>query len=330
MARHGTPRRRRRGRLIFFTLAIILVVGAGTAALYTLNLARDFDTGRTVVEDVFPEESLRPPAPEPESDSAKAQNILLLGSDARYGISEDVDKITGTRADAIMVMHIPAERDDIQVMSIMRDNWVPIEGHGYNKINAALALGGVPMMVSTVEHFIDTRINHVAVIDFDGFKGLTDALGGVTVNSSYAFSAGGYSFAQGSQQLNGDQALAFVRERKSFKDGDYQRARNQQAYIKGVINTMLSRDTLTSPGKVSDAVGSFSPFLSVNEEFKASYVASVGFEMRDVRADDIRFFTSPTLGTGQEGSQSIVRPDWERIEVLQQHFQNDTVEEYEP
>ena len=72
-------------------------------------------------------------------------------------------------------------------MSIMRDNWVPIDGHGYNKINAALAFGGVPLMVSTVENFIDTRIDHVAVIDFEGFKGLTDALGGVTVSSPVAF-----------------------------------------------------------------------------------------------------------------------------------------------
>lgn len=326
--RRAATRDKSKAKIIFVSLAGLLVVAAAAAAIYTLNLARSFDEGRTVVEKVFPEETDRPAAPEPESDAAKAQNILLLGSDARYEIGGDIDQITGSRADAIMVVHIPAERDEIDVMSIMRDNWVPISGHGYNKINAALAFGGVPLMVSTVENFIDTRIDHVAVIDFEGFKGLTDALGGVTVNSEKAFSAQGHSFNQGSQTLNGEQALAFVRERVSFSDGDYQRARNQQAYIKGVIGTVLSRDTLTSPGKVSDSVSAFTPYLTVNEELNSSFVGSLGFELRDVRSGDIRFFTSPTLGTGMEGSQSVVRPDWDRIDVLRGHYREDTLEQY--
>lgn len=327
---HAAAPKRKTGKIVFIALAALLVVGASTAAIYTLKLARDFDGGRTVVENVFPEESERPVAPEPESDAAKAQNILLLGSDTRGEISKDIDEITGTRSDAIMVMHIPAERDDVQVMSIMRDNWVPIEGHGFNKINAALAFGGIPLMVGTVENFIDARIDHVAIIDFEGFKGLTDALGGVTVNSEHAFTANGHSFSEGPQLLNGEQALAFVRERKSFADGDYQRARNQQAYLQGVVKTMLSRDTLTSPGKISDSVKAISPFLTVDEGLNSSFVGSLGFEMRDIRSEDIRFFTSPTLGTGWEGSQSVVRPDWDRIEELREHYRNDTLELYEP
>src|SRR5690606_4226712 len=139
-------------------------------------------------------------------------------------------------------------------MSIMRDNWVHIQGHGDAKINAAVAYGGIPLAVNTVENMIDARIDHVALIDFESFKGLTNAVGGVTVNNPIPFTAhhGGHNFAQGEITLNGEQALGFVRERYAFADGDYQRARNQQIYLKGLIGQILSRDTLTSPAKVSD------------------------------------------------------------------------------
>lgn len=328
--RHSNAPKRTGLKVFALIVAAILAIGVAVAGIFVFNLMREFDSGRTVVENAFPKEEDRPAPPEPESDAAKAQNILLLGSDARYEIGDDIDEITGTRADAIMVLHIPAERDDIHVMSIMRDNWVPITGHGYNKINAALAFGGVSLMVDTVEKFIDSRIDHVAIIDFEGFKGLTDSLGGVEVTSAKAFRAGGHSFTAGTQRLNGDQALAFVRERNSFADGDYQRARNQQAYLKGLFTELLSRDTLTSPSTISDAVSSISPYLTVDEGLSVSYLAPLAVDMRNIRSADIRFFTSPTLGTGWEGTQSVVRPDWDRINELREHFRNDTLEEYEP
>jgi|SRR5690625_1426889 len=321
---------RRRVKVVILVLAGLLVIAAGAAAVYTLSLARSFDEGRTVVEEAFPDEEIRPAPPAPESKAHRAQNILLLGSDTRGAIGDDIDAITGARADAIMVVHLPAERDTVHVMSIMRDNWVPIHGYGHNKINAALAFGGVPLMVATVENFIDARIDHVAVVDFDGFQGLTDALEGVTVVNDRAFSARGHSFAEGAQRLGGEEALVYVRERMAFPDGDYQRARNQQAYIKGVISAVLSRDTLTSPGKVSEVVEAISPFLTVDEGLNSSYVGGLGFEMRGLRAGDVRFFTSPTLGTGWEGTQSVVRPDWDRIEELRAHFRNDSLADYVP
>src|SRR5699024_2650042 len=127
---HAAAPKRRTGRIVFISLAVVLVVVAGAAALYTLILARNVDGGRTVVENVFAEESERPEAPEPDSEAEKAQTILLVGSDSRGEISDDLDEISGTRSDAIMVMHIPAERDGVYVMSLMRDTWVPTGWHG--------------------------------------------------------------------------------------------------------------------------------------------------------------------------------------------------------
>src|SRR5690625_3660121 len=122
-ARHSKnkkkPHRGRNG--VILGLAAVLVILAGTAAICTLNLARTFDNKRVVAEEVFPEEALRPPVPERESPAYGSQNILLLGADVRGKISTDIAEVGGGRADTIMVMHIPADREDVQVMSIMRD-----------------------------------------------------------------------------------------------------------------------------------------------------------------------------------------------------------------
>src|SRR5699024_12520784 len=123
--------------------------------------------------DRFPEEALRPEISTPaEGQDDPAVNILLLGSDSRADTSKPILDDLGNRADSIMVAHIPSDRSGVQIMSIMRDSWVDIPGHGQSKINAAMAYGGVPLMVQTVEGLIDQRIDHIAVIDFNGFKNL--------------------------------------------------------------------------------------------------------------------------------------------------------------
>src|SRR5699024_10515830 len=162
---------------------------------------QDFET----IEQAFPEETLRPEVTKPvEGQDDPAVNILLLGSDSRANTSTPVLDDLGNRADTIMVAHIPSDRSGVQIMSIMRDSWLEIPGHGEAKINAAMAYGGVPLMVQTVEGLIDQRIDHVAVIDFNGFQNMTDSLGGVEVNNPRAFSYDGVQFAQGPITLNGE------------------------------------------------------------------------------------------------------------------------------
>ena len=108
---------------------------------------------------------------------------------------------------------------------------------------AALAFGGVPLMVQTVESLLGQRLDHVVFMDFEGFKGLTDAVGGVTIDVKVPFTAGQTSdihFNAGPQTMNGDQALAFVRERYAFADGDYQRVRDLRFKLP---NRLASRRT---------------------------------------------------------------------------------------
>ena len=206
---------KRRGWLwkVLLAVGVVVILGAGAAGAYVLSLTSAFDSGTTKLDEVFPDEASRPSATPAEDGNPAAQNILLLGSDTRGEVGDDLDAVRGQRADTIMVAHIPANRQHVYVTSIMRDSWVQIPGHGEAKINAALSYGGVPLMVQTVESLLNSRIDHVAIIDFEGFKGLTDALGGVEVDNSVAFTRDGHTYAQGPITLNGEQALGFVRER---------------------------------------------------------------------------------------------------------------------
>ncbi|MDQ0614821.1 LCP family protein required for cell wall assembly [Microbacterium sp. W4I4] len=315
------PRKQRDKVKVAFLIILGIVVAALIAGgIYVWTLFNSFSQV-TVIDDAFPDDAGRPVA------VAEAQTFLLLGSDSR---ASGEATIRG-RSDTIMVAHIPADHSTVQVMSIMRDNWVPIPGHGETKINAATAFGGIPLMVQTVEGILDTRIDHVAIIDFESFKGLTTAVGGVTVDNSTAFKAGsGEHFAAGEITLEGADALAFVRERKAFSKGDYQRAANQQLLVKGLISKILSAETLANPGRVSALVDQVSPFLSTDEGLDAGYLAGLAVTMRDIRAADVRFFTSPTLGTGTIKGQSIVKPDWDGLATISQAIKDGTLDQYEP
>lgn len=314
------------GRTLAIVFSVILVLVLGIAAAvgwFGWRLASTFDNQTETIVNAFPDEDERPAA---RDDNA--QTILLLGSDTRGRLDQStLDGPQDGRSDTIMVARIPADREAIYVMSIMRDSWVDIPGYGNNKINAAMAFGGVPLTVKTVEALIGSRIDHVAAIDFEGFKGLTDALGGVTVNNTVQFSAGGYTFEQGEITLSGSEALTFVRERKSFTDGDYQRVRNQQTYVKGLLKELISRDTLTSPAKLMGAVEEISPYLQVSEDLDSGYLIGLLPGMRGIRPSDITFFTAPTAGVGwsPDGTQSIIELDWPKMETLKKAFEDDTV-----
>nr|WP_232483244.1 LCP family protein [Brevibacterium yomogidense] len=265
----------------------------------------------------------------PVAEKGDALNVLLLGSDAR---STDVDyseDARGNRADTIMIMHINGDRSGVQVMTIPRDTWVDIEGHGKAKINAAMSYGGLSLATDTVSDFIGAPIHHVAIIDFDGFQALTDSVGGVDVESEQAFESDGHSFSQGANHLGGDEALAFVRARKNFADGDLQRGRNQQAFLRGLADKIVTADTLGNPGKVAGIVRDFSPYMTVDDRLTSSKIAGLAYEIRDVRPGDVQFFSSPIGSAGRSADgQSILTVDEEGLEEVRDAFSEDTVDDY--
>ncbi|GAA1854230.1 LCP family protein [Brevibacterium marinum] len=323
--RSQRPRRKKKvWRKVLVVVLVIVILGVLGVGIYLWNVGRTFDQNANKLTD---EQIFGTQRPDDRKEDG-GTNILLLGSDESMD-EVDVNDSRGLRSDTIMVMHLPEDGSKVQIMSIPRDSWVDIEGYGKAKINAALSYGGLPLAVSTVSDFIGTDLDHVAIIDFDGFKALTDSLGGVTVHSEQSFEKNGYTFTQGENLLNGDEALTFVRERKSFKDGDFQRARNQQAFIRGLTSEIISADTLSNPMKIQDMVEDFSPYMYVDSGLDAQYISATAFDMRDVRPGDIEFFTSPTAGVGTSpNGQSIVNVDEEELGKVQDAFQNDTLDEY--
>ncbi len=325
--RERRPVKKRRGRKILIAVAVVVALIAVVAGGYLFNLARTFDSGSSKIEHAFPDESTRP------KKTDNSINILVMGSDSR-GAESDAAGGTSTdqRADTLMLMHIPADRKNVYTMSIMRDLWVEIPDHGEAKINSALALGGTPLMVQTVESIFQQRIDHVAMIDFEGFKGLTDALGGVTVNLDLPFTSTalpGQSFAPGQHTFNGTEALAFVRERHAYADGDYQRVRNQQEFLRAIIKKSTAGQTLSNPITVTNMVGAVSPFVTVDKSLDSGALAGLGLELRDIRQQNTVMFTLPTGGVGTSADgQSIVLADPTAIQDISAAMASGTLGEY--
>jgi LCP family protein required for cell wall assembly len=323
------PRRKRRlsrgakALIIIASIVVgVLVIALVAAGVYAARLANTFDDNATKIEQAFPEESTRPAPVE-----TGAMNILLMGSDSRADETTiDDASASDQRTDTMMLVHVDADRENVYVMSIMRDLYVPIPGRGDNKINAAFAYGGSPLTVQTVEQLLGVRVDHVAIIDFEGFKDMTTALGGVDVESAQAFRTRDFSYVEGVNRLQGAAALAFVRERYAFADADFTRVKNQQAFVKGLANTILSRATLTDPTKVSGFVTAMSPYLTVDKEFDVGTIGNLAFSLRNMDSSTMHFFTVPTAGTGSVGGQSIVNVDQAGLDAVKQGLASDSLD----
>lgn len=331
---YDKPRPKRRGRraaLIIVSVVAVVVVGALVASMWYVNsLSNAYEDNAQTFEESFPEEEGRPVRAE-DDDSI---NILLLGSDEHGGSgeSEDLPRVPqGGRSDTMMIMHIPSDRDSVQIMSIPRDLWVEVPGHGQHKVNAALSLGGLPLTINTIETIFDARIDHVAAVDMLGFTGLVDELGGVTVNSSYSepfTTAEGFTFQPGEQEMTSEEALSFVRHRQSFPDGDLQRVRNQQAFIQAVIDQTVTPSNLSNPGRVRDMVATFSPHVIVDDSLSSGTVASLGWSLRSA-VDNVDMFTVPTGESSySDDGQWIFYQDEQAMEEISAALSDSTLEEY--
>jgi LCP family protein required for cell wall assembly len=324
----GRPRRRRwRKVLLVIALTLLLVAGLGAGGGYLYLRSLDDNIERV---DVFSQiEGERPAA------TSGALNILMLGSDSRdpdnAAVSAENERNPTEggdyRADTIILMHIPADRQQGYLISLPRDLWVSIPDNGEAKLNAATAFGGIPLMVRTVEGYSGVRINHVMLIDFGGFVEVTDALGGVdmyieeTVTSIHGNRR---TFEQGNQHLNGEEALDYIRQRQ-FADGDFTRIRNQQQFLRALMDKAASSGTLTNPGKLNAFLQTATKTLTVDEEFS---LTSVAWDFRHLRSNNLTFLTSPNAGTGTIGDQSVVLSDDEAAAALYGAIQSDQISQW--
>lgn len=332
-ARYGVERKRkRRMRGVLLSVVSLVVVAALGAGFYVFNLQRNFNSKSNSLAINYTEEqqSLRP-VKDPDDGS---MNILMLGvdhADENEAESAALDGAVSQRSDSMMLVHIPEDRQQIYVMSLVRDMWVDIPGYGQHKLNAAVELGGVPLLMQTVEGLFDTKVDHVAMIDFAGFRELSTALGGVKVTNEIPFTANDtdYFYPDGELTLEGDRALRFVRERKSFSDGDYQRVKNQRTFLMAAVNQMLSNDTLTNPTKLYNIVDKVSPYLTFDSEFDAATMVGLGMQLKNVDTEKLGMFTMPTAGssTSTDG-QSIELASELAVAQISEALQTDTMAKY--
>lgn len=247
---HERKKKSRRKRILFISLAVVCVlilggIGAAWAYISQVDSSLRDDLDSDLLNSLAVTDSPSDPF-----------YMLLIGADK----SEDREA-SGTfggtyRTDSMILARIDPQEKEVTLVSIPRDTRVYIEGHGEQKINAAYAFGGASMAVDTVSELAGVPISHYAEIDFDGFKAVVDALGGVDVNVPMEINddkAGGHVSA-GQQTLNGEQALILCRSRHTYDDigdGDSIRAANQRLVLSAIMKKVMNSDVATITNTVS-------------------------------------------------------------------------------
>ncbi|MGB6456326.1 MAG: LCP family protein [Streptosporangiaceae bacterium] len=258
-------------------------------------------------------------------------NILVVGVDARGGLSRrqqvslHVGNAIGENTDTMMLVHIPANHESVQVVSLPRDSWVSIPGHGMNKINAAYGIGGPALMVSTVESATGLDINDYVEVNFLGFVKVIDALGGVNVCLPYAVDDGdsGLDLQAGMHHVDGVTALEFARDRHSFATSDLARIADQQQLLSSAFIEATASGVLTNPVRLRQVLVSVTAAVQVDQGFNLIELAD---ELRDVKPADVSFTTVPIASEDYQtpSGESAVQWNQPAATALFHRLQTDT------
>jgi LCP family protein required for cell wall assembly len=301
----GSGHRWLRPRRIIGVLALLLVV------IIIASVGMYFYVGSKLVQsDVLVNYTGRPAA-------AAGTNWLITGSDSRQGLTRaqelqlatgKLSAISGERSDTIMILHIPASGRPVLV-SIPRDSYVPIPGYGSSKINAAYDLGGPKLLAETLQNVTGLYINHYMGIGFGGFVKVVDAVGGVRMclPGPMVDPKAGLNLKAGCQNLNGDQALGYVRTR-NFAISDLQREQDQRLFLKALLSKMTSAGTLLNPfASVPAATGTASS-LTVSDGTSLSDLLHAAFALRNPETTTVPLanldFQTPNDGVAVQWNQS--------------------------
>lgn len=275
--------RRRTGRNILIALAVLLASAAGGA--YWLYSSLDGNIDGVDIDRALGDDR-------PERLPTSGQNILVLGSDSRSGknASLGTGRVAGARSDTALVMHIPEGRKEAVAVSIPRDTLVTrpactredgsaVPSARRVMFNSVYSLAGPACVVKTVEAMSGIRMDHFVEIDFAGFKGLVDAIGGVTVtvDEDIRDKSSGLDLKAGTHRLDGTQSLAFVRTRHGIGDGsDLGRIGLQQQFMLALLSEIKQQDLLGSPAKSYRIADSLTEALTTDSEL-ASLTALAQF-----------------------------------------------------
>lgn len=339
--RHALPRSRRArhavkqpGNSIARALAIaacgLLSFGVGTVATAYMNLQSNIQGGNfeALIVDRPAE-----PTPNPEDpDKGMPLNLVLIGSDDRSGENASIGgSFEGMRSDTTILVHISAERDRVELVSIPRDLMVDIPAcrmtNGketvatFDQFNSAFAFGAsvggdvesaAACSIATVERLTNVYINGYFVVDFAGFINMVDAIGGVEVcipQDIYAPKANHLRLEAGLQQLDGPTALDYARARvgKGLGDGsDLRRIERQQNLLASTVNKVLSKNLLTQQVELYRFLDAATKSLAADEKFASiPTLAGLAFSLRDIDGGNITFMTPDVAAYPQDKNRVI-------------------------
>ncbi|QGU01095.1 Regulatory protein MsrR [Corynebacterium kalinowskii] len=246
-------------------------------------------------------------------------NWLLVGSDSRQGLSEDqiAELNTGGdigvgRTDTIMLLHIPRSGQPT-LISIPRDSYVNIPGHGEDKINSAFTIGGPQLLTQTVEQSTGLRIDHYAEIGFGGFAGMVDAVGGVEicVDEPIADDVISLYLDAGCQKMDGPTALSYVRTRATPM-GDLDRVERQRKFFSALMDKATSPATIVNPFRTIPLISKTGSAFIVGEKDHAWHLARVALSLKS----GVRTETIPLGGFADTAVGSVVLWDEAGTEAL--------------
>ncbi|MFD4278464.1 LCP family protein [Streptomyces cyaneofuscatus] len=255
-----------------------------------------------------------------------AQNILLIGSDSRSGDNREYGRDDGgsQRSDTTILLHLAADRKSATAVSLPRDLMVEVSKcrtgddketrEQFTQFNSAFELGGTACTIRTVERLTGIRIDHHMVVDFNGFKDMVDAVDGVEIclKEPIDDKDARLELPAGRQTLNGEEALGYVRARKTLGDGsDTERMERQQKFLGALVNKMQSNGVLLNPTRLYPVLDAATKSLTTDpglDSLRDLY--DLVRSMRDVPTDQVQFLTVPRQPYRQNPNRDeLVEPD---------------------
>lgn len=245
---------------------------------------------------------------------ATGSYFLLAGSDTRelsdgaQFQASGASAVTGQRADTVILVHIPTGSAKVTLMSFPRDSYVQIPAFTdkagvttaahYAKLNEAFAIGGADLLVKTIEGLSGLPVDHYLQINFDGFRKIVDAVGGVTLCVGTTRSdkdSGDYLTAGTHPNVSGAEALAFVRDRKGLASGDLDRIADQQYFVSQVLKKVLAAGTLANPVRLTSLLNATTESLTADKRFGLSQLRTLASRLSNLDSSYVTFVTLPVL-----------------------------------
>ncbi len=328
VSRRGLP------RWLKVTILTLLVV----ANLAALGLLWALSTGQNLLSGADTDNEVVDALTKPTGD---ALTFLVVGSDSREGL-DDLDNFgdfAGARGDVIMLIRVDPSSGKTRMLSIPRDLWVDIPGHGMGKINAAYSYGGPSLMVTTIQENLGIEVNHYVEVGFVGFQEIVDGVGGIHIDFPYAARdlSSGLDVEAGTDVLDGKMALAYARSRKyqEYQNGswvsvdanDIGRTQRQQQVVRAVLAELKTPASVADAGDLTNSLASH---MTIDATLASSSIAGLAWDFRSLLTGGMEGTTLPVDGATKGGASVVVAREPDATQMIADFLAGGTAAAQQP